>query len=132
MSLFCFHSADSSCNPFLDFIDPSPSRVATTSVDSPNLIPATFSEKNPFAGDVEEDDYIVPDSTASSHQFSAMLDGQDIGGSFGHLFQDVKTKRVHVTDTDQALYVLRTIPSHACFRKDTVHLLTDLYSLFER
>lgn len=101
-------------------------------MDSPNFIPAILSGKIPFLDDVEEDDFMVSDSTESSYRFSAMLDGEDIGGSFGHLFQDVRAKKVYVSDTDQALYVHRTIPSHACFRKETVHLLTDLYSLFER
>lgn len=128
-----FHSADSSCILLLDLIDPSRTRrVATTSADSPNVIPGTFSGKNPFLDDVDEDDFIVPDSTESPSRFSAMLDGQDVGGSFGQLFQDVRAKKVFVTDTDQALYVYRTIPSHACFQKDTVYLLTDLYLLLER
>ncbi|KAF9899760.1 hypothetical protein BX616_002861 [Lobosporangium transversale] len=78
-------------------------RISTTSVDSPNLIPTTYSEENLFMDDVDEDDFMIPDITGDSYRFSAILDGLDIGGSFGQLFQDVKAKKVYVTDTDQAL-----------------------------
>jgi len=106
----------------LNLIAPSPTaRIATAPVDSPNITPGTFSEKSPFLPDVDEDDFMIPDSTENSYQFSAILDGQDVGGSFGQLFQDVRAKKVYVIDTDQALYVYRTtqfIPSYTCFLED--------------
>ncbi|KAK3816599.1 MAG: hypothetical protein J3Q66DRAFT_401738 [Benniella sp.] len=89
------HKSDQSPQMTPEQRDPSPSRVATTSTDSSKVIPATFSEKSTFLDDLEEDDLMVPDSTESSYRFSAMLDGQDVGGSFGHLFQDIKPGFIH-------------------------------------
>ncbi|KAF9110427.1 hypothetical protein BGX27_006359 [Mortierella sp. AM989] len=79
-------------------------RIATTSVDSPNLIPtiSSYEKLDLLVNDVNEDDFMLPDATEDSYRFSAILDGLDIGSSFGHLFQDVKAKKVYVTDIDQA------------------------------
>ncbi|KAF9899763.1 hypothetical protein EC991_008341 [Linnemannia zychae] len=79
------------------------SHIATASVDSPNLIPATYNKNNPFLDDAEEEDFMIPDTKDNSYCFSAILDGLDVGGSFGQLFQDVRAKKIYVTDTDQVL-----------------------------
>ncbi|KAG9062953.1 hypothetical protein KI688_004553 [Linnemannia hyalina] len=69
-------------------VAPSPTpRISTTSMDSPNIIQSTHREENPFVDDVDEDDFMIPD-TETSYCFSAILDGLDVGGSFGQLFQD--------------------------------------------
>lgn len=92
--------------------------ITTESIDSPPTISTCWTEKDPFQVDDDEDkeenegnnedareeiDVLLPDATGQEPRFSGSLDGVDVASLFKQLFSVLKSKKVYIKNTDEAL-----------------------------